>query len=134
MSMESSLRNLGLGRHVSAISRNTYFKYWELFLMKLFVPFPGGKGSACQCSRCKRHGKIPWRRKWKPKLKPIPVFLPGKFHGGLQSTGLQSRTQLSTHTGKDYIITNYCVTQFYLCVAVSKNCLYFYKVNLEMQA
>ena len=22
-------------------------------------------------------GKIPWRRKWQP----IPVFLPGKFHG-----------------------------------------------------
>ena len=33
------------------------------------------------------------------------VFLPGKFHGqrsldGLQSMGLQSQTQLSTHTHK----------------------------------
>ena len=27
--------------------------------------------------------KIPWRRKWQP------VFLPGKSHGGLQSTGSQ---------------------------------------------
>ena len=42
-----------------------------------------GKESACQCRRHKRCGfnpwvrKIPWRRKWQP----IPVFLPGKFHG-----------------------------------------------------
>ena len=42
-----------------------------------------GKESACQCRRLRRHGfdpwikKIPWRRKWQP----IPVFLPGKFHG-----------------------------------------------------
>ena len=43
----------------------------------------GGKESACQCRRCRRHrfslwvGKIPWGRKWQP----IPVFLPEKFHG-----------------------------------------------------
>ena len=40
-----------------------------------------GKESACQCRSCKFNswvvGKIPWRRKWQP----IPVFLPGKFHG-----------------------------------------------------
>ena len=42
-----------------------------------------GKELVCQCRRHKRHrfdpwvGKIPWRRKWQP----IPVFLPGKFHG-----------------------------------------------------
>ena len=42
MSMESSLRNPGLGRYLSAIYRSTYFKYWKLFLMKLFVPLPGG--------------------------------------------------------------------------------------------
>ena len=52
----------------------------------LSLGFPGGsasKESACQWRRCKRHGfdpwirKIPWRRKWQP----IPLFLPGKFHG-----------------------------------------------------
>ena len=43
----------------------------------------GGKESACQSRRCKRHvfdpwvGKIPWSRKWQP----TPTFLPGKFHG-----------------------------------------------------
>ena len=43
----------------------------------------GGKESACQCRRHKRHwfnpwvGKIPWRRKWQP----TPLFLPGKSHG-----------------------------------------------------
>ena len=39
-----------------------------------------GKESACQCRRC---GFDPWVGKilWKGKLKPIPVFLPGKFNG-----------------------------------------------------
>ena len=42
-----------------------------------------GKQSMCQCRRYKRCkfdlwiGKIPWRKAWQP----IPVFLPGKFHG-----------------------------------------------------
>ena len=48
--------------------------------------FPGGVSGeelACQCRRHKRHRfdswvrKMPWSRKWYP----IPVFLPGKFHG-----------------------------------------------------
>ena len=54
-----------------------------------------GKESLYQFRRSKRCGfsswvgKIPWRRAWKP----IPVSLPGKFHGqrslgGLQSIGL----------------------------------------------
>ena len=39
-------------------------------------------------------GKIPWRREWQP----IPIFLPGEFHGKrslagyMQSMGLQSYT------------------------------------------
>ena len=40
----------------------------------------GSKESACQCRRCGFDpwvGKIPWRR----KCQPIPVFLPGEFHG-----------------------------------------------------
>ena len=50
-----------------------------------------GKESTCQCRRCKTCGfdpwvgKIPWSRKWQP----TSAFLPGKFHGGLQSMGLQ---------------------------------------------
>ena len=42
-----------------------------------------GKEPTCQCKRFKRRGfdpwvrKIPWRRAWQP----IPVFLPGEFHG-----------------------------------------------------
>ena len=38
------------------------------------------KESTYQARRCvfnPQSGKIPWRRKWQP----IPVFLPGKFHG-----------------------------------------------------
>ena len=42
-----------------------------------------GKEPTCQCRSHKRPGfdpwvgKITWRRKWQP----IPVFLPGEFHG-----------------------------------------------------
>ena len=45
--------------------------------------YHSGNDSVCQCRRHERHGfhpwvgKIPWRRKWQP----IPVFLPGEFHG-----------------------------------------------------
>ena len=58
---------------------------WELHFEKHYfklLGFPGGsdgKGSAS----CKRPGfdpwvvKIPWRREWQP----MPVFLPGEFHG-----------------------------------------------------
>ena len=57
------------------------------------------KESTCQCKRHRRHrfhlwvGRIPWRRKWQP----IPIFLPGKFHGeepgGLQSMGSQNEEE-----------------------------------------
>ena len=59
------------------------------------------KGFACQCRRCRCDpwvGKIPWSR----KQQPIPVFLPGKFHGqrslvGYTAHGFEkSQTQLST--------------------------------------
>ena len=51
------------------------------------------KEFACQCRRCKRHRfdpwvrRIPWRRKWQP----IPVFLPGKFHGQRSLAGCSPR-------------------------------------------
>ena len=67
--------------------------------------FPGdasGKEPTWQCRKLKRRrfdpwvGKIPWRRAWQP----TSVFLPAESPwteapGGLQSTGLQSWTQLS---------------------------------------
>ena len=64
------------------------------------------KESACQFRKLRRHGfnpwvgKIPWRRKWQP----TPLFLPGKIPrteepGGVQSTGAQSWTWLSTYAG-----------------------------------
>ena len=47
-----------------------------------FPTWPSGKESICQCRRGRFRfnlwvGKIPWSRKWQP----LPVFLPGKFHG-----------------------------------------------------
>ena len=75
----------------------------------IFVPgsqsmgFPSssdGKASACNAGdtgSIPGLGRFPWRRKWQP----IPVFLPGEFHGQrslagyIQSMGLQSWTRLS---------------------------------------
>ena len=41
------------------------------------------KKSAYQCRRGKRLGFDPWVSKisWSRRWQPIPVFLPGKFHG-----------------------------------------------------
>ena len=74
---------------------------------------PGGKESACQCRRCRRHGfdpwvvKIPWRRKWKP----IPVFLPGKSHGqrSLWAT-VPGVTESHTRLGPGHRQRNGCPT------------------------
>ena len=56
-----------------------------------------GKTSACQCRRLGFNpwvAKIPWRRKWQP----IPIFLPGKFHGqrSLASYSLSGCKELET--------------------------------------
>ena len=39
-------------------------------------------------------GRFFWRREWQP----TPVFLPGKFHGGLPSHGGSDKTEQHTHT------------------------------------
>ena len=76
--------------------------------------FPGGtndKEPACQCRRHKRcgfdpwvrnipwrHGKIPWRRAWRPTL----VFLPGESPWTEELGGLQSmQSQRAGHDGSD---------------------------------
>ena len=43
----------------------------------------GGKEPACQCRRHKRRGFDPWAGKipWRRARQPLPVFLPGEFHG-----------------------------------------------------
>ena len=64
-----------------------------------------GKEPTCQCRKCRFDlwvRKILWRSKWQP----IPVFLPGEFHGQRSMTGYSPRghkesnttEQLSTHT------------------------------------
>ena len=58
--------------------------------------FPGGAGgkeSACQCRRHKRHWFDPWVRKlpWRRKWKPTPVLLPGKFQGQRSLLGYRPR-------------------------------------------
>ena len=67
----------------------------------------GGKESASQCRKCKRHRFDPWVRKipWSRKWQAVPVFLPGKFHwqeepgGSWQFHGIKkSPAWLSTHT------------------------------------
>ena len=73
---------------------------------KGFSRKPSGKEFPCQC---RRHWfdpwdrKIPWRRKWWP----IPVFLPGRFHGQRSLVGYSpwgqkesdTTKQLGTHRG-----------------------------------
>ena len=50
------------------------------------IGFPGGiviVNLPAKCRRCKRRRFDPWDGKilWSRKQQPIPVFLPGKFHG-----------------------------------------------------
>ena len=47
-----------------------------------------------------------WRRKWQP----TPVFLPGKFHGGLQSTVSKSQPRLSNWAHY------WCIVDFQCCI------------------
>ena len=66
-----------------------------------------GKETASQCRRPRRCRFNPWVEKipWR-KWQPIPVFLPGKFHGQRSLTGyspwghkeLDTAERLSTHT------------------------------------
>ena len=73
-----------------------------------------GKESACLFRRCKRwrfdpSPKIPWGRKWQP----IPVFLPGKFHGQRSLAGYSpwghkesDTTHTHTHTHTHHTLAN----------------------------
>ena len=64
----------------------------------------GGKESACQCRRCRRHSFDPWVRKtlWSRKGQSTPVFLPGKFHGQWSLVGYtpkgHSELDVTEHT------------------------------------
>ena len=55
----------------------------------LYTVWCSGNESTCQSRRCRWHGfdpwvgKIPWSRKWQP----MPLFLPGKFHGQRRLAG-----------------------------------------------
>ena len=50
---------------------------------KITRGFPGGSDGKSVCLQCGRPGFNPWIRKisWRRKWQPIPVLLPGKFHG-----------------------------------------------------
>jgi len=79
------------------------FKILKDNAIKVLLRWCSGKEYTHQRRRHKRHRfdvwvwKIPWSRKWQP----IPVFLPGKFHGerSLVVPGIEkSQTRLSTCT------------------------------------
>ena len=59
---------------------NQLFVHTYPLLLVLRPWWLGGKESTCQYGRC---GFDPWVRKifWRRKWQPIPVFLPGEFHG-----------------------------------------------------
>ena len=93
------------------------------------------KESACQCRKCKRRRfnpwvrRIPWRRKWQP----IPVFLPGKFHGQRSLAGYSpwgykesdTTEQLHMHTNLFVQIINSSFT-FPCSFIVSAGCNFIY--------
>ena len=59
---------------------------WGDWVEKQSKAFSSGstdKESTCQCRRHKRCRFDPWVRKisWRRKWQPVPIFLPGKFHG-----------------------------------------------------
>ena len=66
---------------------------------------PGSCQSTCQCRRCGFDpwvGKMPWRRAWQP----IPVLLPGEFHGqrslaGYSPWGCKESDKRMQHKGKE---------------------------------
>ena len=62
--------------------------FFFFFLTKLPL-WLSGKASACQSRTCQFDPwvrKFPWHRKWQP----IPVFLPGKYHGQRSPEGYSS--------------------------------------------
>ena len=109
---------------------HNYSKSW------VSLGFPAsssGKESACPCRRRKRSrfglwvGKIFWSRKWQP----VPVFLPGNFHGqrnhGQRKDSpwghkeLDTTERLNIHTWLRVIIDFvrfYCVTSNVFSIAL----------------
>ena len=61
-----------------------------------------GKEPACQCRRCKRHRFDPWVREisWRRAWQPIPVFLPGEFHGQRSLVAYSPRDRKETDMTK----------------------------------
>ena len=77
-------------RQLTKIQRS--FKVQMFIKMETEEGFPGGsvaKEPTCPCRKCRRCtfdpwiGKISWRKKWQP----IPIALPGKFHGQQSRVG-----------------------------------------------
>ena len=60
--------------------------------------------STCQCGRHRSMGSDPWVRNisWRRKWQPMPVLLPGKFHGQRSLVGVhgdaESQIRLTTLT------------------------------------
>ena len=87
----------------------TQLSYWTELNRRVKLAFPGGSDGKESTEMQETHvwswvGKIPWRREWLP----MPVFLPGKFHGQRSLAGyspwncktLDVTEQLSTHKAK----------------------------------
>ena len=106
--MVCSLLHTGPSRHLT--SKDTVSRERKGHLLKKkkgsFLRDASGKGSTCQCMRCKRREFDPWVRKipWKKKWQPTPVFLSGEFHGQRSLVGYslwgrkESNTTAHTHT------------------------------------
>ena len=102
--------------------------------MKLgFLGGANGKGSACQCRICKRHGfdpqvrKIYLRRSWQP----TPIFLPGESHRQRSLEGHSpwghkgwDTTEVTQHAHTHTVELQCCVN--FCCTAKRLSFIYVY--------
>ena len=89
-----------------------------------FLLYEGLSQFTCQCWSCKRCrfdpwvGKIPWSR----KCRPIPVFLPGKFHGQRSLWATVHGATESHHSLVFNLSYSHCRVKHLMCIYACKMC------------
>ena len=89
-----------------------------------FLLYEGLSQFTCQCWSCKRCrfdpwvGKIPWSR----KCRPIPVFLPGKFHGQRSLWATVHGATESHHSLVFNLSCSHCRVKHLMCIYACKMC------------
>ena len=95
---------------------------------KIHRGFPdgaSGKGSSCQCKRCKSHAFKPWVRKilMSRKWQPTPIFLPGESHGQRSLAGYSPWGHNESDTTEQTLSTKFVVFFFFLAMLCTSEIL-----------